>query len=447
MNQLTTSQNLTLDKLLNKSPYQAYVYSYPHKTSYRPLNPPLRLKNIWEKEKKDALFLYIHIPFCEMRCGFCNLFTTVSKNEELFNQYINTVKKQAEIVKQELGNISFSRFALGGGTPTQLSIKQLEETLNIAENTFNLNLKIIPSSVEVSPETATKAKLSLLKQRGIQRISIGIQSFIDNEVLAIQRKQNQQEVKATLNLIKEFNFPILNIDLIYGLPEQTLESWLDSLKETIAFQPEEIYLYPLYIRPLTGIDKTDKQWDDIRLLCYRKGCQFLVDNGYQQVSMRMFRLCSNQIKNSPIYCCQSDGMIGLGCGARSYTTNLHYSNEYAVDQKNIINIIDQYINTEPDLFRDVDNGFILNQDEQKRRYILISLLSEEGINLEKYQKLFSSNLLLDFADLKQLLKYELAYQKYDVIKLTLLGLEKSDIIGYWLFSSQVISLMNSYQLK
>ncbi len=316
MNSLTIDNKQTITELLEDSPYRTYVYSYPHKTAYRSLNPPLKLKDIWAEEQKDALFLYFHIPFCEMRCGFCNLFTTVSNNQELFNQYINQLQNQAKVVKEKLGDISFSRFALGGGTPTQLSFTQLEKTFNIAENIFNLDLQTIPSSVEVSPETATKDKLLLLKQKGIKRISIGIQSLIDDEVLAIQRRQNSKQVKQILELIKSYNFPILNIDLIYGLPNQTIHSWLQSLEITISFEPEEIYLYPLYVRPLTGIDKTNKEWDDIRLDCYRQGKQFLLANGYEQVSMRMFRLSSNQVKNEPVYCCQSDGMIGIGCGAR-----------------------------------------------------------------------------------------------------------------------------------
>lgn len=136
--QPTTRPPLT--QLLEVSPYQAYVYSYPHKTSYRPINPPLELKQVWAKENKSALFLYIHIPFCEMRCGFCNLFTTVKNNQELFEQYVQAVNRQAFRVKTALGQSTFARFALGGGTPTQLSVSQLEAVLNIAEKTMGARL-------------------------------------------------------------------------------------------------------------------------------------------------------------------------------------------------------------------------------------------------------------------------------------------------------------------
>lgn len=173
------SKNLDLQSLLAESPYQAYVYSYPHKTAYRPLNPSVSLADLWAKQDKQSLFLYIHIPFCEMRCGFCNLFTTVTHNEDFVTQYVRTLQRQAQRVKATLGSTSFARFALGGGTPTQLPIHHLETILNIAEETMGADLQHIPGSVEMSPETATKDKLKLLRDRGIDRASIGVQSFIE----------------------------------------------------------------------------------------------------------------------------------------------------------------------------------------------------------------------------------------------------------------------------
>ena len=88
--------------------------------------------------------------------------------------------------------------------------------------------------------------------------------------------------------MREAGFPTINIDLIYGLPGQTVNSWLQSIESALRFQPEEIYLYPLYVRPLTGLGCTDKEWDDIRIACYRTGRSLLLSQGYSQISMRMF---------------------------------------------------------------------------------------------------------------------------------------------------------------
>ena len=437
----------SLSELLAASPYQTYVYSYPHKTAYRPLNPSVKLSDVWSQENRDALFLYIHIPFCEMRCGFCNLFTMVQKDEDFVSQYVNTLKRQSQRVKQALGESKFVRFALGGGTPTRLPFQGLKAVLDIAENTMGADLQAIPGSVEVSPETATEDKLKLLRDRGIDRISIGVQSFVDTEVLTLQRRQQATQVKEALASIKDKGFPTLNIDLIYGLPGQTIDTWLYSLQQAVAFQPEEIYLYPLYVRPLTGMDCTDKEWDDIRLNCYREGRDFLLDRGYQQVSMRMFQKPSKSDISAPVYCCQADGMVGLGCGARSYTKQLHYASEYAVGVKGIQSILQAYLNTSTESFDYINYGFTLDTEDRQRRYILISLLSSEGLSLKQYQYNFGTELLIDYPELTELLELKLATMNRNTINLTKLGIERSDTIGYWFFSDKVRRLMREYELK
>jgi len=444
------SKTQNLKSKISQSPYQAYVYSYPHKTAYRPFTPPIYLPELWTQQDRQALFLYIHIPFCEMRCGFCNLFTTVSHNEDFISQYVRTLQRQAQRMKAVLGDASFARFAIGGGTPTQLPIGHLETVLDIAENTMGARLQEIPISVEVSPETATEEKLKLLRSHSVDRVSIGVQSFIESEVLATQRRQSNTQVEAALTRIKEAGFPTLNIDLIYGLPGQTVNTWLQSIQTALRFQPEEIYLYPLYVRPLTGLGRTDKEWDDIRLACYREGRSLLLSQGYTQVSMRMFRQGgqgSHLSPLSPVYCCQADGMIGLGCGARSYTNSLHYSNEYAVGAKGISEILQAYIQTPDELFEYAHYGFQLDAEEQRRRYILLSLLSDEGLNFVNYRQRFASEVDADFPKLAELLSLNLAIKDEDSFHLTEFGIERSDTIGAWLFSKKVQELIEVYELK
>jgi oxygen-independent coproporphyrinogen-3 oxidase len=382
-----------------------------------------------------------------MRCGFCNLFTTVNHHDEFVNQYVNTVQRQAERVKTALGAVQFARFALGGGTPTQLSIAALETILNVAEDTMGANLKNIPISVEVSPETATAEKLRLLRDRHVDRISIGVQSFVDQEVLATQRRQTSTQVQAALTRIRDLGFPTLNLDLIYGLPGQTVDTWLHSIRTALQFQPEEIYLYPLYVRPLTGLGLTDREWDDVRLQCYRAGRALLHAEGYTQISMRMFRANYTATTSGPVYCCQADGMVGLGCGARSYTRSLHYSNEYAVNAKEVRHILEHYVTREDADFDIASYGFELHREEQQRRFLLLSLLSNEGLSLTSYRDRFHTEPLADFPPLQQLLDWHLASQRADLLLLTEAGIERSDAIGPWLFSHQVHSLMTQYALK
>ncbi len=451
---MITAKRENLKSFIERSPYQAYVYSYPHKTAYRPLTPPVKLADLWSKQDRQALFLYIHIPFCEMRCGFCNLFTTVTHNEDFVSQYVRTLQRQARQVKSLLGEVSFARFALGGGTPTQLPINHLETILNVASETMGANLQNIPVSVEMSPETADKDKLQLLRSRGVDRASIGVQSFIESEVLATGRRQTTAQVEAALTRMSEAGFPTINIDLIYGLPGQTVESWLYSIRAALRFQPEEIYLYPLYVRPLTGLGRSDKEWDDIRLACYREGRSLLLSSGYTQVSMRMFQQRENvetlHVTSlqppCPVYSCQADGMVGLGCGARSYTDTLHYSNDYAVGSKEIRDILLYFIQTPDEVFEYANYGFQLDAEERRRRYILLSLFDDEGLNLTDYQNQFGTDVIA-FPELSQLLSLNLTTQQNQILRLTEVGIEKSDVIGAWLFSDKVNQLMHSYEFK
>src|SRR4051812_38998949 len=178
-----------LESMLEGTPYVAYLYGYPHKTAYRPLTPALALEDVWAGERRDALFLYLHVPFCEMRCGFCNLFTLTRPKDGLAGAYLAALRRQAVRVRDALGDARFARVAVGGGTPTFLDGAQLAELFDIAESTLGADLHAVPVAVETSPATAEPDKLALLRDRGVKRVSIGVQSFVEAEVAASGRPQ------------------------------------------------------------------------------------------------------------------------------------------------------------------------------------------------------------------------------------------------------------------
>jgi oxygen-independent coproporphyrinogen III oxidase len=434
--------------MLKQSPYQSYTYAYPHKTAYRSLEPAVSLQDVWANEARDALFLYIHIPFCEMRCGFCNLFTTVNAPQSLERSYLQTLERQALRVRETLGDAKFARFAIGGGTPTYLEPGDLERLFAIAQNIYGIDLARTPTSVETSPATATADRLEILKNYGVDRVSIGVQSFIESEVHSVGRTQQNAQVFEAFKTIRNAGIPILNIDLIYGLAFQTPVSWLESLKTALEWQPEELFLYPLYVRPLTGLGNTKRSWDDERLELYRLGRDFLAANGYEQVSMRMFcRKTAPQNSSSINYDCQNDGMVGLGCGARSYSQNLHYSSEYAVGQTGVREILHDFVKRPDSSFDFASHGFKLDLLEQQRRFVIQSLLQVSGLDLNFYRSRFGSDVFQDLAQLLELMPLGFATLDDHDLKLTPTGLERSDAIGPWLYSSQAQQLMQGYQLK
>ncbi len=125
---------MSVEQPLFEYKYEGYAYSYPHKLAYRNFDPIISMQETWETEPKDSLFLYLHIPFCEMRCGFCNLFTIANPNENIVDTYLETLHLQATTVMNSIGKAHFSRMAVGGGTPTFLEMDQLKKLFSIIEN-------------------------------------------------------------------------------------------------------------------------------------------------------------------------------------------------------------------------------------------------------------------------------------------------------------------------
>jgi oxygen-independent coproporphyrinogen-3 oxidase len=434
-----------LEKMLGETPYAAYLYGYPHKTAYRPLSPARSLESVWAGERRDALFLYLHVPFCEMRCGFCNLFTAAGPKPEIVQAWLQALTREARQVKQALGPATFARAAVGGGTPTLLDVAGLHALFDLAEH-LGAEPRHIPVSVEVSPETVDADKLAALRERGVDRVSIGVQSFLEAEVASLKRPQKTAQVEAALELLRQAGFPTLNVDLIYGMEGQTVESLLTSLRAALRYTPEELYLYPLYVRPLTFLGKRARAWDDLRLSLYRAGRDFLLAEGYTQVSMRMFRARHAPAAQGPVYRCQEDGMVGLGCGARSYTEGLHYSSEYAVGAREVRAILSAYLERSEESFGQVGYGFSLDGEEKRRRYLLLSLLAE-GVELPAYRGRFGTEALEDFPELGELEAHGLARRTPEALRLTAAGVERSDVIGPWLYSARVRSLMEAYDWR
>jgi oxygen-independent coproporphyrinogen-3 oxidase len=434
--------------LASGGPFQGYAYAYPHKTAYRPLDPHQPLSRVWQDEDKSALFLYAHVPFCEMRCGFCNLFTMTHPGADLVGAYLDALQRQAEVVRTALGDTArFARLALGGGTPTFLSVLELERLFGIINANFLTADVLLPKAIEASPATVDPEKIAFLKAERITRVSLGVQSFLDAEIRALGRAQRAHDVRHALGLLASANFACLNIDLIYGIAGQTASSWRRSLDESLEFAPQEIYLYPLYVRPLTHLDQTGAVPSDDRLDLYRIGRDFLLLHGYQQISMRLFRKQSYRPPEGPVYCCQEDGMVGIGPGARSYAKALHYSTEYAVGRTGILDVIADFNRRSRDEFSSADYGLILDTHEQKRRYLIKSLLRCDGLDLAEYRKYFSSEALIDLPQLTELLDDEFASVAKDRLCLGPTGLELSDVIGPWLWSPAVRERMDGYALK
>lgn len=418
------------------SRYVDYMYSYPHKTAYRPFSSPVSLLPYLEQVEGRNASLYFHVPFCSHKCGYCNLFSLQTNREEYITAYLNTLRKQAQQLAPLTTGLAFDSFAIGGGTPLLLTVPQLEFLLDTA-TLFGVHPSNAFTSVETSPEYADAPRLNLLKQAGVARVSIGIQSFQDKELIALKRRPRQDSICQALNAIREMDFPYFNIDLIYGIKGQTVESFLYSLEQALRFQPNELFIYPLYVRQGTAI--TERESDAVCFQMYCAARDFLKERGFLQTSMRRF--IQHPSADAEVSC-GDEVMLSCGSGGRSYLGDLHYATRYTVCQRCIGEEIDKYTATTD--FTVARNGFILSQKEQQQRFIIKNLMYYMGIDKAEYERRFGEP--LEMIPLFQQLAEHQWIKETDNgrICLTPEGMGYSDYIGQLFVASEIRQLMETY---
>jgi oxygen-independent coproporphyrinogen III oxidase len=419
-----------------------YAYSYPHKSSYRPLTPPVSIAEAWRGEDVDRLSLYVHIPFCEMRCGFCNLFTQSRPDGDFVAEYLSALLRQMRVIRDAVTGATFRQFAIGGGTPTFMDAASLDTLLRSVESAFGVCVAELPASIESSPATATPDRLRVLADFGVRRISLGVQSFSTEETRLFGRPQDPEEVHRAISAIRRAGPFELNLDLIYGHPDQTSRSWRYSLDQALRHQPDEIYLYPLYVRPETGLARRGMAAVQHRRDLYREARDRLSTAGYERSSLRCFRRVRSVGPST--HACQRDGMIGLGCGARSYTRELHYATRYAVTQAAVRAILGNWI-AQSDLdFAFATHGVWLTPEEQRRRYVILSLLQSHGMSRAEFAEQFPEACLDELSGIAELRELGWLIQTEESEKLTPAGLEHSDEVGPLLYSDAVRARLRDF---
>lgn len=431
------------------NPYIQYMYSYPHKTAYRPL-AGIRLNDYASALAGGGHGLYLHIPFCESKCGYCNLFSVAGMGQEAADCYLDAVERQSAQYQEVLDCVGaeFSELVIGGGTPLALTEAQLERMFANLHTHFHFR-KGRDVVVETAPNQTTIEKLAVLKRAGVSRVSMGVQSFSDQELSALGRQHNAKSAQEALARIKTFDFPCVNIDFIYGIPGQTQASLLESLKEALRFEPEEIFLYPLYVKHGARMEREGAVLDpESAFGQYQEASGFLRAEGYRQDSMRRFVRQGTARAFSE---CGFGTSIGLGCGGRSYLGNLHFCTPYAVTRTACIARLKDYEDTKD--FLEIPHGILLSEEEQKRRYVIRHLLIRPGIETRRYRELFGRDVLDAFPVLRGWIEQGFAAFEeragaagaHSYLALTQRGLGLSDCLGPQLISPKVDQAMREWE--
>lgn len=424
--------------------YIQYMYSYPHKTAYRSLEG-VDLKDYGEYLKGKGHGLYLHIPFCQTKCGYCNLFSVTGQSREDMDRYLDGVEAQIKQYGEILAGAGteFSCFTIGGGTPLILSGEQLERMFDMVEN--NLVLEQNPEIIiETAPNQTTREKLELLKRRGVTRVSMGIQSFQEEELKTLRRSHSAGQARKALQLLKGFDFPCVNLDFIYGIPGQNRETFLESLKEAAAWEPDEIFLYPLYVKHGAGLLKDMKEGMVLEpkeaVKEYEAGAGYLTDMGYRQDSMRRF--VRKGVEMRKFSDCGFGTSLALGCGGRSYLGSLHFCTPYAITKTDCIKELERFENTRD--FTKITHGIFLSEEERKRRYVIRHLLIRPGIPENMYEQAFGTEILKDFPILKTWMREGFLYRDQGFLTLTGEGMKCSDSLGPKLISPEIRKRMEEW---
>jgi oxygen-independent coproporphyrinogen-3 oxidase len=438
-----------LRRQIAENAYPGYVYGYPHKKAYRPLPRAESLADVWARQPDGPLFCYVHIPFCNQRCSFCNLFTFVP-SESPTASYLLALEQEMAASAAVVEPRRIQRLYIGGGTPTFLNESELLRLITALRTILGIDVRQVGGCIEASPETVDESKIQLLREAGFTRLSLGVQSLVADELRHVNRRFDFPLNRDAIDLVGRAGFPRFNIDLIYGLPGQTTASWRYSLEQVIDSAATSLFLYPLYIRPLTGLDRradlpatpTTREMGAM----YDLAVERLADAGFRQVTMRQFCREAQPAHHADTeYRCQRDGMMGLGAGARSYTHALHYSTPWKMLGRNIRGVVEEYCRAMARQATAVMHGFHLDSDEQRRRHVILSLLYD-GLDLADFTAAFGASALECFEAEWEALEAEGCVRIDDgAVRLTQRGVRHADIVGQVFFSQRVHNLMETYE--
>ncbi|WP_195467117.1 MULTISPECIES: radical SAM family heme chaperone HemW [Clostridium] len=322
--------------------------------------------------------LYIHIPFCKQRCFYCD-FPTFAGKERFREDYVEALIKEIE---DKCSNYLIKTIFIGGGTPSYLEEKELEKLL-IAVSKLNLSDKL-EYSIECNPGTVNEDKLKIMKKYGINRISFGLQSCNNQLLKKIGRIHTFKEFLENYNLARKIGFNNINIDLMYGLPNLTIQDWKDTLEKISELRPEHISAYSLIIEEGTAFyklyekDKLELPSEDDERVMDKLTKDILKSNGYHQYEISNFALPGKECEHNKVYWSLEE-YIGVGSASSSYIdgyrlVNTSNINDYIEKINNNISVvIDKYENT---------------IEDEMEEFVFMGLRMVSGIDLLKFKKKF-----------------------------------------------------------
>ena len=383
--------------------------------------------------RRKQIGLYIHIPFCKQKCSYCD-FCSYAEKQDLISKYIKCLLQEIKEVgsnnRDDFENgkddlFSVKTIYIGGGTPSLIESKYIVQIMEEIKSNFELdeNAEI---TIEVNPGTVTLEKLEDYNKAGINRLSIGLQSTHEHLLKEIGRIHTYLDFLDTFRFAREAGFENINVDLMIGLPNQTLAEVQDSIEEIVSMEPEHISVYslileegtPLFKKVEEGLELPDEELERKMYWTVKK---ILEANGYNHYEISNFAKQGYESKHN-LDCWNQKEYIGFGVAAHSYTNGIRYSN---------IENLEQYIKNYEEDKTEENLVFHEKQDMEamQKEYMLLGLRKIDGVSIQEFKIKFVANPVFLYHDkLEKLVNEDLVEIDGDQIKLTNKGLDLANIV-------------------
>ena len=346
-----------------------------------PMTNPSFLERSTDLPEIKDLGLYIHVPFCKQRCHFCAFYLTLHR-ESLVSDFLDALEKEIELYAEKLGSVPVSTIYFGGGTPTSLAPGQLVKILECVAKVFSFHSHV-EVTLEASPDSISKQSLEVLRGAGVSRLSLGAQSFEELEWEPLGRSANILDNRSAVQWAAEAGFENINLDLIYGLPRQTLESWQRSLTQAVELNPTHMSCYALTIEEGTQFyrdylrDELFEGSAELQHAMQALAVSYLSEKGYQRYEISNFCRSGYGCRHNLKYW-SGQSYLGLGPSAQSYVKGVHFGNV-----ENVHEYCRQLRGSEFPLSR-IEK---LSKNQTDRERVIFGLRLVEGLDLGVLQDL------------------------------------------------------------
>ena len=330
----------------------------------------------------NSLGLYLHIPYCLHKCGYCD-FNSHPENQAEAEVYISALLAEIDHYAVKLKGKKVPTVFFGGGTPTILPPAHLDKILGRVKNRFNLT----PSceiSIEANPATVEYETLEQIRLSGFNRISIGVQSFDAEELKLLERVHNQEEIHTTVDRARQAGFDNLSLDLMFSLPGQSPEKWKSHLQQAVNKKPDHLSAYGLTIEPATSFFKLQERGllqlphEDIQLEMLETTIGFLQSAGYEHYEISNYAKSGYECQHNLNYWNNGE-YLGLGAGASSYLNGERFKN---------INLPSRYIREVQVGGTAVESTERLEPLHAMGETIMLGLRQLKGISIENFENRF-----------------------------------------------------------